>query len=83
MKVGDIIKVEEPLKTTLEDLNQARMDADAAFRRAAKWLRQEDGRFWGAILEKYPELKGHDFSYDEERGEILVTRQSLWPKGAA
>jgi hypothetical protein len=75
MNVGEVIKIEEPLKQALADLNENRIEAESAFQRAAKWARQADQRFWGAIQEKYPELKNHDFSYDADKGEICVTRQ--------
>jgi hypothetical protein len=74
MNIGDIIKVEEPLKQSLADISQSRQEAEFAFRRAAKWSSSEEKRFWGLIRERYPELNNYDFSYDENRGEILVTR---------
>lgn len=70
--LGKTFKVKKEYKKALESISESIKSADVLMSKGASNVRHYNDTLFKLIREKYPELKGYDYTYNHETMEISV-----------
>ena len=75
LKAGDKIPLSPKLVEMLKAAGTKMRDADLAFRKASRWMREEEDNFWKIVGQEQPDLLDiAEVIYNHETQELVVFR---------
>lgn len=71
-KTGDVIQIEKREKATMGTFHEEQGALTLMFDVLAEKQRRHQERFWNAVYDLYPEIKGFDFHVNWKEGKITL-----------